>query len=81
MYGRLWVKSASLEVVWCAAAARWARRFACAPWAGARPPAVASAATHTKNTLTRHWAHIMRANPVFICNTITFHWNTHNLND
>ncbi|CAH0718677.1 unnamed protein product, partial [Brenthis ino] len=48
---KLRVKSSSLEVVWCAAAARWARR-----WAGAG----ALARLHTRAALHHHWDRFMR---------------------
>lgn len=60
---RLWVKSASLEVVYCWAAARWAAAFLSGPWGNARGH-YAHVRDTTRATLTRHWATMMRAHPV-----------------
>lgn len=52
---RLWVKSAPLEVVYNAAAARWAQQWACAPWA----QAYAHVRDSTRARLRTHLEHIM----------------------
>ncbi|XP_046964855.1 vacuolar protein sorting-associated protein 13D [Vanessa cardui] len=53
---KLRVRSSSLEVVWCAAAARWARRWAAA---GAGAGAIAHVRLHTRATLHHHWDRLL----------------------
>ncbi|XP_049867189.1 intermembrane lipid transfer protein Vps13D [Pectinophora gossypiella] len=63
---KLWVKSQSLEVVWCAAAARWALGFARGAWgaAWARPRlAMSSVRDHTRQRLITHIEHMMHPHP------------------
>ncbi|KAJ2952417.1 hypothetical protein O0L34_g6723 [Tuta absoluta] len=63
---KLFVKSQSLEVVWCAAAARWALGFARGAWgaAWARPRlAYASVRDSTKQRLITHIEHMMHPHP------------------
>ncbi|KAI5634491.1 vacuolar protein sorting-associated protein 13D [Phthorimaea operculella] len=63
---KLWVKSQSLEVVWCAAAARWALGFARGAWgaAWARPRlAYATVRDSTKQRLITHIEHMMHPHP------------------
>lgn len=57
---RLWVKSASLEVVYSAAAARWAQQWLSAPWARA----YAHVRDSTRARLRTHWEHMLHAHPV-----------------
>lgn len=68
---RLWVKSGSMEVVYCAALARWARQFLCAPWGAAARALLAyhSVRDSTKARLLTHWEEMMRAGPVGTCCT------------
>lgn len=62
---RLWVKSGSIEVVYCAELARWARQFVCGPWgASGAWHAYHSVRDSTKARLMTHWEDMMRANPV-----------------
>ncbi|XP_050345761.1 intermembrane lipid transfer protein Vps13D [Nymphalis io] len=53
---KLRVRSSSLEVVWCAAAARWARLWAAA---GAGAGAIAHVRLHTRATLHHHWDRLL----------------------
>ncbi|KPJ12217.1 Vacuolar protein sorting-associated protein 13D [Papilio machaon] len=59
---KLWVKSMSLEVVYCAAAARWAQQFVAAPWGPRRT--IAHVRDQTRARLLTHWEHMLRAHPV-----------------
>lgn len=59
---RLWVKSMSLEVVYCAAAARWAQQFVAAPWGPHRT--IAHVRDQTRARILTHWEHMLRAHPV-----------------
>ncbi|XP_053625592.1 intermembrane lipid transfer protein Vps13D isoform X2 [Plodia interpunctella] len=57
---KLWVKSASLEVVYCWAAARWARALLWAPWGARASQQYASVRDHTRARLVEHWEHMMQ---------------------
>lgn len=71
----MWVKSASLEVVYCAAAARWAQQFLAEPWGrgeaepGAGPPlAYAHVRDQTKARLITQWEHMLHPHLVTTTN-------------
>lgn len=54
---RLWVKSASLEVVYNAEVVRWAQQWVCAPWSHA----YATMRDQTRARLITQWEHIVHA--------------------